>query len=155
MPAPSSPCSCLGSRQTEGDRSSDQSSGVRFKHYRGHLQRHVGDRNLLQNPEQHLKVKTFIGTSENALRIQIWTAFIVLLLFKYLHHLARFHWLMSNLSTMLRLNLFTYRDLLRWLHDPFGIPPPPPVVQLRLPGKKKRRTWFEEIAFKHFNILEF
>jgi hypothetical protein len=62
---------------------------------------------------------------------------------------------MSNLSTMLRLNLFTYRDLLQWLHDPFGIPPTPPVVQLRLPGKKKRRTWFEEIAFTHCNILKF
>ncbi len=29
--------------------------------------------------KQHLKVKTFIGTSENALRIQIWTALIALL----------------------------------------------------------------------------
>lgn len=84
--------------------------------------------------KQHLKVKTFIGTSENALRIQIWTAFIVLLLLKYLHHLSKFCWSMSNLSTMLRLNLFTYRDLLQWLHDPFGIPPTPPVVQLMLPG---------------------
>lgn len=84
--------------------------------------------------KQHLKVKTFIGTSENALRIQIWTAFIALLLLKYLHHLSRFGWSMSNLATMLRLNLFTYRDLLQWLHDPFGNPPTPPVVQLMLPG---------------------
>ena len=84
--------------------------------------------------KQHLKVKTFIGTSENALRIQIWTALITLLLLKYLHHLSRFGWSMSNLATMLRLNLFTYRDLLEWLHDPFGNPPSPPLIQLRLPG---------------------
>lgn len=84
--------------------------------------------------KQHLKVKTFIGTSENALRIQIWTALIALLLLKYLHHLSRFGWSMSNLATMLRLNLFTYRDLTTWLHDPFGQPPVPPVIQLRLPG---------------------
>lgn len=84
--------------------------------------------------KQHLKVKTFIGTSENALRIQIWTAMIALLLLKYLHHLSTFGWSMSNLATMLRLNLFTYRDLLKWLHDPFGQPPAPPLVQLRLPG---------------------
>ena len=84
--------------------------------------------------KQHLKVKTFIGTSENALRIQIWTAMIALLLLKYLHHLSKFGWSMSNLATMLRLNLFTYRDLLKWLHDPFGQPPAPPLVQLRLPG---------------------
>lgn len=84
--------------------------------------------------KQHLKVKTFIGTSENALRIQIWTALIALLLLKYLHHLSKFGWSMSNLATMLRLNLFTYRDLQEWLHDPFGQPPTPPVIQLCLPG---------------------
>lgn len=84
--------------------------------------------------KQHLKVKTFIGTSENALRIQIWTALIALLLLKYLHHLSRFGWSLSNLATMLRLNLFTYRDLVKWLHDPFGQPPAPPVIQLSLPG---------------------
>jgi hypothetical protein len=84
--------------------------------------------------KQHLKVKTFIGTSENALRIQIWTALVALLLLKYLHHLSRFGWSMSNLATMLRLNLFTYRDLQEWLHDPFGQPPTPPVIQLSLPG---------------------
>ena len=84
--------------------------------------------------KQHLKVKTFIGTSENALRIQIWTALIALLLLKYLHHLSRFGWSLSNLATMLRLNLFTYRDLVKWLHDPFGQPPAPPAIQLPLPG---------------------
>jgi hypothetical protein len=37
---------------------------------------------------------------------------------------------------MLRLNLFTYRDLTEWLKDPFGSPPitPGDKVQLRLPG---------------------
>lgn len=84
--------------------------------------------------KQHLKVKTFVGTSENALRIQIWTALIALLLLKYLHHLSKFRWSMSNLATMLRLNLFTYRDLMEWLHDPFRKPPAIPVVQLPLPG---------------------
>ena len=84
--------------------------------------------------KQHLKVKTFIGTSENALRIQIWTAMIALLLLKFLHHLSKFGWSMSNLSTMLRMNLFTYRNLLEWLHDPFGKPPARPSFQMALPG---------------------
>ena len=84
--------------------------------------------------KQHLKIKTFIGTSENALRIQIWTALIALLLLKYLHYLSKFGWSMSNLATMLRLNLFTYRDLRKWLDDPFGEPPSPPLIQLMLPG---------------------
>lgn len=72
--------------------------------------------------KQHLKVKTFIGTSENALRIQIWTALIALLFLKYLHHLSKANWSLSNLATMLRLNLFTYRDLTEWINDPFGSP---------------------------------
>ena len=85
--------------------------------------------------KQHLKIKTFIGTSENALRIQIWTALIALMLLKYLHHLSKAKWSMSNLATMLRLNLFTYRDLMEWLDDPFGKPPitPENFVQLNLP----------------------
>jgi len=86
--------------------------------------------------KQHLKVKTFVGTSENALRIQIWTALIALMLLKYLHHLSKAKWSMSNLVAMLRLNLFSYRDLMDWLHDPFGKPPltPENPQQLYFPG---------------------
>jgi IS4 transposase len=69
--------------------------------------------------KQNLKVKTFVGTSENALHIQIWTALIALMLLKWLHHLSKAGWSLSNLASMLRLNLFTYRDLMDWLHDPF------------------------------------
>jgi len=73
--------------------------------------------------KQNLKVKTFVGTSENALRIQIWTALIAILLLKWLHHLSKARWSLSNLASMLRLNLFTYRDLNAWLDNPFGTPP--------------------------------
>jgi hypothetical protein len=76
--------------------------------------------------KQHLKVKTFVGTSENALRIQIWTALIALLLLRWLHHLSRAAWSLSNLAAMLRLMLFNYRDLTQWLHNPFGKPPGQP-----------------------------
>lgn len=73
--------------------------------------------------KQNLKVKSFVGTSENALRIQIWTALIAILLLKWLHHLSQAKWSLSNLASMLRLNLFTYRDLTAWLDNPFGTPP--------------------------------
>ena len=76
--------------------------------------------------KQNLKVKTFVGTSENALRIQIWTALIALLLLKWLHHRSQAGWSLSNLASLLRLNLFTYRDLMRWLDDPFETPPQVP-----------------------------
>lgn len=87
--------------------------------------------------KQNLKVKTFVGTSENALRIQIWTALIAMLLLKWLHHLSKADWSLSNLASMLRLNLFTYRDLREWLDDPFRTPPIEPIPQqldLPLPG---------------------
>jgi hypothetical protein len=73
--------------------------------------------------KQNLKIKSFVGTTENALHIQIWTALIALLLLKWLHHLSQATWSLSNLASMLRLNLFTYRDLHDWLHNPFGTPP--------------------------------
>lgn len=73
--------------------------------------------------KQNLKVKTFVGTSENALRIQIWTALIAILLLKWMHHLSKAKWSLSNLASMLRMNLFTYRDLTMWLDNPFGTPP--------------------------------
>lgn len=83
--------------------------------------------------KQNLTVKSYVGTSENALRIQIWTALISLLLLKWLHHLSRANWSLSVLAAMLRLNLFTYRQLQQWLDDPPGTPPiAPAATQLAL-----------------------
>ncbi len=79
--------------------------------------------------KQNLKIKTFVGTTENALHIQIWTALIAMLLLKWLHHLSQANWSFSNLATMLRLNLFTYRDLHDWLDNPFGTPPLLPAAE--------------------------
>jgi hypothetical protein len=76
--------------------------------------------------KQHLRVKTFVGTSANALHIQIWTALIALLILKYLQLKARFGWSLSNLVALLRMNLFVYRDLWAWLNEPFTAPPLPP-----------------------------
>ena len=84
--------------------------------------------------KQNLKIKTFIGTTENALRIQIWTALLALLLLKWLHYLSRATWSFSNLASLLRLNLFTYRDLTEWLTNPLNTPPlVPALAQLALP----------------------
>ena len=79
--------------------------------------------------KQNLTVKSFVGTSENALRIQIWTALIALLLLKWLHHLSKANWSLSNLACMLRLNLFTYRELTKWLNDPMETPPLVPAPE--------------------------
>ena len=84
--------------------------------------------------KQNLKVKTFVGTSENALYIQIWTALIAMLLVKFLKFKASLNWSLSNLVAFLRWNLFTYRDLWDWLNRPEDTPPlEPPPRQLPLP----------------------
>jgi hypothetical protein len=86
--------------------------------------------------KQNLKVKTFVGTSENALYIQIWTALITMLLIKYMQFKSKMNWSLSNLVAFLRWNLFTYRDLWEWLDDPFEVPPITSVpVQQPLPFK--------------------
>ena len=72
--------------------------------------------------KQYLKVKTFVGTSENAVKVQIWTALIAMLLLKFLQMKATWKWSLSNLAAMLRFNLLTYRDLWAWLNAPFQTP---------------------------------
>jgi hypothetical protein len=56
-------------------------------------------------------------------KIQVWTALIVILILRYLKLKSKFAWSLSNLVALLRMNLFTYRDLWTWLHQPFGTPP--------------------------------
>jgi len=73
--------------------------------------------------KQNLKIKTFVGTSANALKVQVWTALIAMLVLKYLQLRSRFGWSLSNLVALLRMNLFTHRDLWAWLDQPFDGPP--------------------------------
>jgi len=72
--------------------------------------------------KQNLKIKTFVGTSENAVNVQIWTALIAMLLLKFLLLKSTWAWSLSNLAAMLRFNLLSYRDLWAWLDEPFKIP---------------------------------
>jgi Domain of unknown function (DUF4372)/Transposase DDE domain len=73
--------------------------------------------------KQNLKIKTFVGTSANAVKTQVWTALIAILVLKYLQLKSKFAWSLSNLLALLRQQLFVYRDLYQWLDDPFQAPP--------------------------------
>ena len=85
--------------------------------------------------KQHLRVKTFVGTTPNALKVQIWTALIAVLVLKYLQLASRFGWSLSQLVALLRMNLLVYRDLREWMDDPYRTPPPEPIPeQLCLEG---------------------
>lgn len=80
--------------------------------------------------KQNFKIKTFIGTSENAVKIQVWTALIAILLMKYLKFLSKAKWHFSTLITFLKWNLFVYRDLQQWLAQPFTKPSDPDRLQM-------------------------
>lgn len=69
--------------------------------------------------KQLLHIKSFIGTSKNAVMIQIWTALITILILKYLKEIAQYKWYLSNLCAFLRINLFVKIELQKWLDKPF------------------------------------
>lgn len=69
----------------------------------------------------HLKIKTFVGTSENAVKIQIWTALITIMLIKYLKNIAKYKWCLSNLVAFIKLNTFVKFDLNLLLNYPFKV----------------------------------
>ena len=77
--------------------------------------------------KQLLHIKTFIGTSENAVMIQIWTALITILLIKAMKNQAKYDWHLSNLVAFIRLNIFVKIELQKWLDKPFEDPPPKAV----------------------------
>ena len=76
--------------------------------------------------KQQLHIKSFIGTSQNAVMIQIWTALITILILKALKTQAKYPWYLSNLVAFIRLNLFVKVDLHKWLDNPFAKEQPPP-----------------------------
>lgn len=77
--------------------------------------------------KQLLHIKTFTGTSENAVMTQIWTALITLLILKALKAQSQYGWHLSNLVAFNRLNLFVKIDLLKCLSKQFKehLEPPP------------------------------
>jgi hypothetical protein len=86
---------------------------------------------FFRDVKQLLHIKSFIGTSENAVMIQIWTALITILILKALKAQSKYAWYLSNLVAFIRLNLFTKIDLKEWLDYPFEKPskPPPELIQ--------------------------
>ena len=84
--------------------------------------------------KQQLKVKSFVGTSKNALLSQLWIALITYLLLSYLKFKSRFGWSIYTLCAILPTNLFARRNLWNWLSAPFHerSKAPPETLQLQL-----------------------
>lgn len=68
--------------------------------------------------KQLFRVRTFVGTSQNAVRIQMWCSMIAILLLRYLKNKAHHKWNLSNLITFLRINLFVKINLWKWVNYP-------------------------------------
>ena len=75
--------------------------------------------------KQNLKIKTFVGTTSNAVKTQVWTALITMLMLRFMQLKSQWGWSLSNWVALLRMNLFTHRDLWPWLNDPLGVPTDP------------------------------
>ena len=68
--------------------------------------------------KQNLKIKSFLGTSFNAIMSQVWSAAIAVLLVEVLRIQSTYKWLFSNLVHNLRLNLLTFKSLQAWINAP-------------------------------------
>jgi hypothetical protein len=81
--------------------------------------------------KQLLNIKSFIGTTANAVMIQIWTALITILVLKALKAMAKYNWQVSNLVSFIRLNLLVKIELQQWLDHPFQQANSPPVEEIQ------------------------
>lgn len=83
--------------------------------------------------KQNLKIKSFVGTSKNAVLTQIWIAMCVYLLLAWIKFSSRIDRSLQQMIRLLQLNLFERRNLPSLLR---GDPPQPPdrphQAQLRL-----------------------
>lgn len=79
-------------------------------------------------PKQHRKIKSFLGTSRNAVMTQIWVAVCVYLLLAYLKFASQLGGSLQQLLRLLQLNLFERRDLRALLR---GEPPEPKIAPLQ------------------------
>ncbi len=73
---------------------------------------------FFKNVKQLLKIKTFLGTSTNAVFSQIWVAMCAILLLTYMKIKAAYRWSLSNLVVSLRMNLFVKIHIWDWLNEP-------------------------------------
>lgn len=73
---------------------------------------------LFKRIKQNFPLKYFLGDNENAIKIQIWCAFIADLLIKIVQLKIRKKWAFSNLSSIIRLHLMSYINLFTFLNNP-------------------------------------
>lgn len=78
--------------------------------------------------KQNLKIKSFVGTSKNAVLTQIWIAMCAYLILCYIKFISKIKASMQQILRLLQLNLFEKRNMERLL---MGDPPPIPGLNHR------------------------
>jgi len=69
--------------------------------------------------KQNLKIKSFVGTSKNAVMTQVWIAMCIYLLIAFIKFQSKLHKSMQQILRLLQVNLFEKRDLMALLRgDP-------------------------------------
>ena len=81
--------------------------------------------------KQHPKVKSFVGTSRNAVLTQLWIALCVYLLLSYIKFVNRLGGSLHEMLRVLQLNLFDRRPMMELLATPSTPPDPPPQLRLK------------------------
>lgn len=90
---------------------------------------------LFKRIKQNFPLKYFLGDNENAIKIQIWCAFIADLLIKLIQVQLKRKWAFSNLRTIIRLHLMSYIHLFDFLNNPERLSAPDNhAQQLKLVG---------------------
>jgi hypothetical protein len=90
---------------------------------------------LFKRIKQNFPLKYFLGDNENAIKIQIWCAFIADLLIKIIQVQLKRKWAFSNLSSIIRLHLMSYINLFDFLNNPEKLSVnPSPIIQLKIRG---------------------
>jgi len=82
--------------------------------------------------KQNLKIKAFLGNTENAVMTQIMSAMCVYLLLAFLKFQSKIDKSLQQIIRLLQLNLFTRRSLLDLLQPPDQPGLPPPQLKLGL-----------------------
>ena len=74
---------------------------------------------LFKRIKQHHPLRYFLGDNENAIKIQIWCAFIADLLIKIIKDKVKSrNWSFANIAGMIRQHLMTYIHIIRFLSNP-------------------------------------
>lgn len=90
---------------------------------------------LFKRIKQNFPLKYFLGDNENAIKIQIWCAFIADLLLKLVQVQLKRKWAFSNLSSIIRLHLMSYINLTDFLNNPEKLSTNlPSTIQLKISG---------------------